>query len=59
VITELVSKDPFLSIGEIRKAISKQYPGTGFLKTWWMLRKMGLGSKKKRFYFARTRRIAR
>jgi len=59
VITELVSKDPFLSIGEIRKAISKQYPGTGFLKTWWMLKKMGLGSKKKRFYFARTRRIAR
>ncbi len=59
VITDLVGKDPFLSVGEIRKAISKKFPGTGFLKTWWLLKKMGLGSKKKRFYFARTRRTTR
>jgi anti-sigma B factor antagonist len=54
-ILELVGKDPFLSVGEIRREISKDFPGTGFVKVWWMLRKLGLGSKKKRFYFARTR----
>jgi anti-sigma B factor antagonist len=55
VILDLVGKDPFLSVGEIKREISKDFPGTGFIKVWWMLRKLGLGSKKKRFYFARTR----
>jgi anti-sigma B factor antagonist len=58
-IMDVVGKDPFLSIGEIKQAISTDFPGTGFLKTWWTLKKLGLSSKKKRFYFARTRRFAK
>jgi anti-sigma B factor antagonist len=57
-ILELIGKDPFLSIGEIRREIAKDFPGTGIIKIWWMLRKLGLGSKKKRFYFARTRNLS-
>lgn len=58
-ILDLVGKDPFLSVGEIRREIVKDFPGTGFFKTWWSLKKLGLGSKKKRFYFARTRNISK
>ena len=58
-ILDIIGKDPFLSVGEIRKALTKEFPGTGYLKTWWMLKKQGLGSKKKRFYFARTRRFSK
>ncbi len=58
-IMDLVGKDPFLSVGEIRQAISKEFPGAGTIKTWWTLRQLGLGSKKKRFYFARTRRFSK
>jgi anti-sigma B factor antagonist len=57
-ILELIGKDPFLSVGEIRREIAKDFPGTGIIKIWWMLRKLGLGSKKKRFYFARTRNLS-
>jgi anti-sigma B factor antagonist len=57
-ILELIGKDPFLSIGEIKREIAKDFPGTGIIKIWWMLRKLGLGSKKKRFYFARTRNLS-
>lgn len=56
---DLVGKDPFLSVGEIKREIAKDFPGTGFFKTWRVLRKLRLGSKKKRFYFARTRNISR
>ncbi len=58
-IMDVVGKDPFLSIGEIKKAVRKDFPKTGYLKTWWTLRKLGLSSKKKRFYFARTRRFTK
>jgi len=58
-IMDVVGKDPFLSIGEIKQAISTEFPGTGFIKTWWTLKKLGLSSKKKRFYFARTRRFTK
>ncbi len=58
-IMDVVGKDPFLSIGEIKRAIITEFPGTGFLKTWWTLKKLGLSSKKKRFYFARTRRFSK
>ena len=58
-IMDVVGKDPFLSIGEIKQAIINEFPGTGFLKTWWTLKKLGLSSKKKRFYFARTRRFTK
>jgi len=57
-VMELVGKDPFLSVGDIRREMAKEFSGIGFLKTWKTLRKLGLGSKKKRFYFARTRRSA-
>lgn len=57
-ILELIGKDPFLSIGEIKREIAKDFPGTGIVKIWWMLKKLGLGSKKKRFYFARTRNLS-
>ncbi|MCP4581245.1 MAG: STAS domain-containing protein [candidate division Zixibacteria bacterium] len=58
-IMDVVGKDPFLSIGEIKSAILAEFPGTGFFKTWWSLRALGLNSKKKRFYFARTRRFSK
>ncbi len=58
-IMEIIGKDPFLSVGEIKNAVLKEFPRTGFLKTWWTLRKLGLSSKKKRFYFARTRRFTK
>jgi len=58
-IMDVVGKDPFLSISEIKQAIINEFPGTGFLKTWWTLKKLGLSSKKKRFYFARTRRFSK
>jgi anti-sigma B factor antagonist len=58
-ILDLVGKDPFLSVGEIKREIVKDFPGTSFFKTWRVLRKLKLGSKKKRFYFARTRNISR
>jgi anti-sigma B factor antagonist len=58
-LMEVVGKDPFLSINEIKKAVSKNFPKLGFLKTWWTLRRLGLSSKKKRFYFARTRRFSK
>jgi anti-sigma B factor antagonist len=57
-ILEIIGKDPFLSIGEIKREIARDFPGTGIIKIWWMLRKLGLGSKKKRFYFARTRNLS-
>jgi anti-sigma B factor antagonist len=57
-ILELVGKDPFLSIGEIRREMARDFPGLGHFKVWRMLRKLGLGSKKKRFYFARTRNLS-
>jgi anti-sigma B factor antagonist len=57
-ILDLVGKDPFLSVGEIRREIAKDFPGLSYFKVWWMLRKLGLGSKKKRFYFARTRNFS-
>lgn len=57
-VLDLVGKDPFLSVGEIRKEIAKEFRGTGYFKVWWTLRKLGLGSKRKRFYFARTRDIS-
>ncbi len=57
-ILELIGKDPFLSIGEIKREIAKDFPGTGIIKIWLMLKKLGLGSKKKRFYFARTRNLS-
>jgi len=58
-IMDVIGKDPFLSIGEIKKAVLNEFPRTGFLKTWWTLRRLGLSSKKKRFYFARTRRFTK
>ena len=57
-ILEIVGKDPFLSVGEIRREIAGDFPGVGYFRVWRMLRKMGLGSKKKRFYFARTRSLS-
>ncbi len=57
-ILELVGKDPFLSVGEIRKEIAREFRKTGYFKVWWTLRKLGLGSKRKRFYFARTRNFS-
>lgn len=58
-LMDVVGKDPFLSVGEIRKVVSKEFPKTGRLKTWFALRRLGLSSKKKRFYFARTRRFTK
>jgi anti-sigma B factor antagonist len=58
-IMDLVGKDPFLSVGEMKNVLARDFPGIGFFKVWRTLRKLGLGSKKKRFYFARTRRFAR
>jgi len=58
-IMDVVGKDPFLSVSEIKTAIQADFPGTGFFKTWWSLRALGLNSKKKRFYFVRTRRFSK
>ncbi len=57
-ILDLVGKDPFLSVGEIKKEISREFRKTGYFKVWWTLKKLGLGSKRKRFYFARTRNFS-
>jgi len=57
-ILDLVGKDPFLSVGEIKKEIAREFRKIGYFKVWWTLKKLGLGSKRKRFYFARTRNFS-
>ena len=58
-LMDVIGKDPFLSINEIKRAVAKDFPKIGFFKTWWTLKRLGLSSKKKRFYFARTRRFTK
>lgn len=57
VILELVSKDPFYSISEIRDEIAKKHIGqkAGWWRIWNILRREGLLSKKSRFRRARNK----
>jgi len=57
IIIEMISKDPFLSISEIRDELSKKYPALklGWWKIWGILRREKLLSKKNRFRRARLK----
>jgi anti-sigma B factor antagonist len=57
IVLEMISKDPFLSIGEIRREISRKHPliRIGWWKIWSILRRDNLLSKKNRFRRARLR----
>jgi len=57
VVLEMVSKDPFYTITEIKDEIARKQPGAraGWWKIWAILRKNGLLSKKNRFRRARNK----
>jgi len=57
MVLELISKDPFYSISEIKNEIAKKHGGVraGWWKIWGILRRNGLLSKKNRFRKARNR----
>lgn len=56
-VLELVTKDPFYTISEIRSEIAKKHRNAkaGWWKIWGILRKNGLLSKKSRFRRARNK----
>jgi len=57
VVLEMISKDPFYTIAEIKKEITRKHGGAkaGWWKIWGILRKNGLLSKKSRFRRARNK----
>jgi anti-sigma B factor antagonist len=56
-ILEMITKDPFLSISEIKAEIARKYPqvGIGWWKIWGILRREKLLSRKNRFRRARVK----
>lgn len=57
LVLDMVSKDPFFTISEMKGEISRKYPSIkpGWWKIWGILRRNGLLTKKNRFRRARTR----
>jgi anti-sigma B factor antagonist len=57
IVLEMISKDPFLSISELKREISRKNPihKIGWWKIWGVLRREGLLSKKNRFRKARIK----
>lgn len=57
LVLEMVSKDPFFTISEIKGEINRKNPSIkpGWWKIWGILRRNGLLTKKNRFRRARTR----
>lgn len=57
LVVDMVSKDPFFTISEIKREVGRKYPSLrpGWWKIWRILRQNGLLSKKSRFRHARTR----
>jgi anti-sigma B factor antagonist len=57
IVIEMISKDPFLSISEIKREISKKHPAlkVGWWNVWGILRREKLLSKKNRFHRARSK----
>jgi anti-sigma B factor antagonist len=56
-ILEMITKDPFLSISEIKAEIAKKFPhiGIGWWKIWGILRREKLLTRKSRFRRARVK----
>jgi anti-sigma B factor antagonist len=57
-LQDICRRDPFLSTGEIRRALagSPYDIDTGWWAIWTQLRRLGLGSKKRRFELSRSQR---
>jgi len=57
IVLEMVSKDPFSAISEIKRDINRKHPSlkAGWWKIWGILRRNRLLSKKNRFRRARTK----
>lgn len=57
IVLEMISKDPFLSISEIKKETTKKNPSLrlGWWQIWNILRRHGLLSKKSRFRKAKLK----
>jgi anti-sigma B factor antagonist len=57
IILNLISKDPFLSISEIKSELRAKHPAfsVGWWKIWGLLRRNKLLRRKKRFRFSRMR----
>jgi anti-sigma B factor antagonist len=57
MVLDMISKDPFLSIGEIKREIARKSPlqKIGWWKIWGILRRENLLSKKNRFRRARLK----
>jgi len=57
LVLDMVAKDPFYTISEIKKEISRKHGGTkaGWWRIWGILRKNDLLSKKNRFRRARNK----
>jgi len=57
LVLEMVSKDPFFTISEIKREISRKHSSLkpGWWKIWGILKQNGLLTKKSRFRRARTR----
>lgn len=57
IVLEMISKDPFLSISEIKKETTKKNPSLklGWWQIWNILRRQGLLSKKSRFRKAKLK----
>lgn len=57
LVVDMVSKDPFFTISEIKREIGRKHPSLkpGWWKIWGILRRNGLLTKKNRFRKARTR----
>lgn len=57
LVLEMVSKDPFFTISEMKNEINRKHPSIkpGWWKIWGILRRNGLLAKKNRFRRARTR----
>jgi anti-sigma B factor antagonist len=57
IVLEMISKDPFLSISEIKKETTKKNPSlkVGWWRIWNILRHQGLLSKKSRFRKAKLK----
>jgi anti-sigma B factor antagonist len=57
IVLELITKDPFYTISEIKKELAKKNPrlSVGWWKIWSILRRNGLLRKKNRFRRARSK----
>lgn len=57
LVLEMVAKDPFFTVSEIRREIARKNPGSraGWWKIWNVLRRNSLLSKKSRYRRARNR----